>query len=385
MSIIILLFLLYGNYVQSSSIEKSIKNDAGVISELVFQNLYTIMKNGGTKEDMTKVIIDLEKKMPNVNISVFKSPTSVNLPTVTEVFSSQVSDIVQENNHLYFASPILYKQECLECHRKVSLGETAAVILIEYPLLDLQISLREILVMVSILFIITVAVFFSIWYLFLKRYFVSPIKSLVKQMKSIVSHDDLEKSIFIDTSIKEVKQLEYAFNHQNKELITSYNNLELISNTDSLTGIYNRKKFDEYTSIITKDAKRYQYNLSLVIIDLNGFKIINDTYGHQCGDEVLILFTKLVSDLIRESDFFFRTGGDEFILLLPHTSSEEAQLVINKILDSCQENKYVSQSLTLIISASFGIAQYGTDGEEVDELIRIADERMYLDKKSNKN
>lgn len=382
MSIIILLFLLYGNYVQSSSIKKSIKNDAGIITDLVFQNLYTIMKNGGTKEDMTEVITDLDKKMPNVNITIFNE--SNGLPIVSEVFRSQISEIEQENEHLNFASPIIYKKECLECHRKVVEGDTAAVILIEYPLLDLQISLKDILMMVTILFLIIVVVFFTIWYLFLKRYFVQPIKSLVKQIKSIVSHEDLEKSIFIDTSIKEVKQLEDAFNFQNKELITSYNNLEIISNTDSLTGIYNRKKFDEYTSIITKDAKRYQYDLSLVIIDLNGFKIINDTYGHQCGDDILVLFTRLISELIRESDFFFRTGGDEFILLLPHTSYEEAQAVVYKIIKTCQVNEYTKGKLQLSISASFGIAQYGKDGEDVDDLIRIADERMYLDKKSRK-
>ena len=384
MSIILFLFFIYGTYIQSSNIEKSIKNDAGVIANLVFQNLYTVMKNGGTKESLAAVITDLEKSMPDISIGIIKPNSSNKKDIVRDVFKSKEAQIVTHTEHVDFASPILFSKECLSCHRDKNVDDVAATILIEYPILNLQISLREILVMASILFLITIIVFFSIWYIFLKKYFVKPIKSLITQINSITTHDDLQRKVYIDTSIKEVKQLEESFNKQNDELINSYNNLETISNTDSLTGVYNRKKFDEYSSLIIKNAKRYKHNLSLIVIDLNKFKQINDTHGHQAGDDILALFANLVRETIRESDYLFRTGGDEFVLLLSETSVIEAANLINKIIIKCDDNIYEKDELKIKISASFGTAQYGEDGEDIVSIMAIADDRMYEDKKSKR-
>ena len=160
MSIILFLFFIYGTYIQSSNIEKSIKNDAGVIANLVFQNLYTVMKNGGTKESLHNVVTDLEKSMPDISISVIK-PYSLNKKDIVlNVFKSKEAQIVTHSDYVDFASPILFSKECMSCHGDKNIDEVAATILIEYPILNLQISLREILVMASILFLITIFVFF---------------------------------------------------------------------------------------------------------------------------------------------------------------------------------------------------------------------------------
>lgn len=381
--IVISLFVLYGTYIQSSSIQKSMKDDTKIMSDLVFQNLYTIMKNGGDKKLLDETINTLEDEIPNVNIRLIRDIDDSENQLVKSTFLSKKPDIIRQLDHLAFTTPIMYKSECLKCHSNGKIGEVAAVTIIEHPILDIKISLKEILLMASILFALIIIVFFIIWYYFLNKYFVSPIKTLVEQIDNNSDHNDLKNKIFIDTSIDEIKHLENAFNKQNKELLKSYKKLEDQSNTDALTGIYNRKKFDEYTEVFLNYAKRYENTFSLVVIDLNKFKPINDTYGHDIGDKVLIFFSKTISNLIREVDFFFRTGGDEFILILPNTKYQQAEEIVKKIKEELSNTSFKDGSLNLQIEASFGISQYLPEVNNITSMIKEADEKMYEDKKDN--
>lgn len=384
MFLVVVLFLLYGTYVQSSSIERSIKQDTKVMTDLVFHNLYTIMKSGGNKELIHKTIENIEKEIPHVNIRIIKKDEQNIKPIVQEAFLTKEPQVLQHQQHIDFATPILFKDECLKCHTTSQLHDVAAVTLIEHPILDLKISLKEILMMVTILFVLIILVFFSMWFHFLRKYFVLPIKSLILQIDQSKNHEDLDTKIVIDTNIKEIKHLERVFNKKNKELLKSYISLEKASNTDALTGIYNRKKFDEYSGLVLNNAKRYEYPFALILIDLNKFKPINDTFGHDVGDEVLIYFTKSIISVIRETDHLFRIGGDEFVLLLNNTNAHEANVIVEKIQNYFSEHCFYHKDLELDISASFGIAQYDGDGKTVDELLKTADERMYEHKESSR-
>ena len=182
-----------------------------------------------------------------------------------------------------------------------------------------KISFKEIIIMTIILLIILILVFFNTWFYFLKRYFIAPIDSLISQISKHQTFKDSETKILIDSKIKEIKFLEKVFNTKNEELFDSYNKLELSSYTDTLTGIFNRKKFDEYSNLTLNNAKRNNIPFSIVMIDLNKFKPINDTYGHHIGDKILILFSQTIKETIRETDYFFRMGGDEFCLILNNT------------------------------------------------------------------
>ncbi|RXK13904.1 hypothetical protein CP965_00195 [Halarcobacter mediterraneus] len=382
-SVVVVLFVIYGTYIQSSSIEKSIRNDAKVVSSLVFQNLYTVMKNGGDKENINQMILELEESIPDIEIKIL-NPDSLPKDFKVNRENLKVSTHVKDGQYVELKSSIYYKEECLSCHQKVKIGDLAAVTQIDYPILNLKISLKEIVLLTTFLFLITITVFFSIWYMLLKKYFVQPINSLIEQIKKITSHEDLENKVYIDTSLKEVKELEKTFNEQNKKIVESYKDLEYISNTDSLTKVLNRKRFDEYSEMLSKTCKRYNKIFSLMLVDLNGFKLINDTYGHHIGDEILVLFSTLVKSTIRETDQFFRTGGDEFIILFPNTEIENIQIIIDKINDKFEETPYSKKDLKIIISASFGVSQFGIDGVDIDQLKAVADERMYKDKQKNK-
>lgn len=377
--IITILFVIYGVFIQSHSIEKSIQNDSKLVSNLVFENLYTIMKSGGTKEDLDRKIYEIMDHMPQVDVKIVKPGED------ESEFEKNETKILHQIDHIEFASPVFYKSECISCHMNSKVGDIAAVMYIEYPIVNLKVSIKEIGIMIAILFIISIVVIFIIWYIYLSKYFVIPIKELISQMKNISTHKDLEKEIVIETVIQEVKDIEDVFNEQNKKLHKIYYELENISNTDVLTNVANRKRFDEYSQIILKGAKRHNYTFSLILIDLNKFKPINDTYGHDVGDEILILFSNIVKNSIRESDLFFRIGGDEFVLLLPHTTTNNTLALINKIKENCENNKYIKDDLTITLSASFGVSEYIKDGEDIQSLLKVADKKMYEEKNGIKN
>lgn len=376
---ITLFFLLYSKFIHESSIEKSIKEDTNTMSELVFQNLYTVMKIGGDKELIDETINRIKKDIPHLNVSVVKNDNEKQI--ITKAFQTKQPQISQENQTIEFATPILFKQECLRCHDTAQVDDVAGVILIDHQILDIKLSLREIFVMLFVLFIIMITVFFSSWFYFLKKYFIKPIDSLVYQISKYKTHKDLEDNITIDTKIKEIKLLKDAFNLKNKALLNSYQKLEESNFTDSLTGIYNRKKFDEYSTFIFNDAQRYNHTFSIVVLDLNKFKPINDIYGHNIGDKVLVFFAELLTNSIRETDYLFRVGGDEFYLLLNNTNLEEATIVVKKLEEKILKSKFIYENIEIIISASFGVSQYKIDANNIEELIVKADAKMYENKK----
>ncbi|MCB0749366.1 MAG: GGDEF domain-containing protein, partial [Ignavibacteriae bacterium] len=156
------------------------------------------------------------------------------------------------------------------------------------------------------------------------------------------------------------------------------------ANFDRLTSLPNRTLFLETLNIIHHQSKRYNHNYALIFIDLNGFKEINDTLGHNAGDQVLIEVGRRLSECIRKSDMAARLGGDEFTIILPFISSlEDAKKVAQKI------SMAISDPINLKhckrqISASTGISFYPDDGDETDILLRIADNNMYEMKRETK-
>lgn len=373
-----ILFMIYGYFIQSDSIKQSLKSETSVMVDLIFQNLYTAMKSGYDKEQLDDLIVKIENTIPESSISIYRKSDEVKHEKMQEAFLTKQSVIYQNDRHIDFAMPIFFKNDCISCHSNSVEGDLAGVIQFEYPVMNLNISLKEILQMFFVLFAISIFVIFVIWYIFLKKYFVSPIKGLITQMMNITDHKDLHSKIEINSPIKEIKEIENVFNEQNKNLLISYKELENLSNTDILTKIYNRKKFDELSEIEINKVKRYKYNMCFLVLDLNKFKLINDNYGHDIGDEVLVVFSQVVLKIVRESDMLFRTGGDEFVMILPHTSSEEAKNVVEKIKNELKAHRLKDNDIE--ISVSIGIAQFGKDGASVKELIKFADEKMYEDK-----
>jgi len=158
--------------------------------------------------------------------------------------------------------------------------------------------------------------------------------------------------------------------------------LQLNAVTDPLTDLYNRRLFAETFEKELNRARRYGQPLGLVMLDLHRFKEVNDKHGHPRGDEVLRAAAATLKKALRTSDYAFRIGGDEFALLLPQTDAEQALALARRVETVFAE---VLQPLQLAVGVSMdhGVANFPQDGEQADQLIRIADERLYRLKHTN--
>src|ERR1700685_2750445 len=155
-----------------------------------------------------------------------------------------------------------------------------------------------------------------------------------------------------------------------------FKKLQINAATDALTGLYNRRLFDEYCDKELNRAKRYGHQLAIVILDLHKLKEVNDRHGHLQGDQVLQLAATTLRKTMRASDFAFRIGGDEFALPLPQTDTEQANTLCRRVRAQ-YEGDIHSLKLDPSVTLDFGIAVLPVDGEQKSELMGTADERLY--------
>jgi diguanylate cyclase (GGDEF)-like protein len=155
-----------------------------------------------------------------------------------------------------------------------------------------------------------------------------------------------------------------------------FKKLQINAATDPLTGLYNRRLFDEYCDKELNRAKRYGHQLAVVILDVHKLKEVNDHHGHLQGDQILQLAAATLRKTLRASDFAFRIGGDEFALLLPQTDSEQATTLCRRVRAQ-YEGDVSSLKLHPGVTLDFGIAVQPVDGEQKSALLGIADDRLY--------
>ncbi|MAT42686.1 MAG: hypothetical protein CL609_10115 [Anaerolineaceae bacterium] len=158
--------------------------------------------------------------------------------------------------------------------------------------------------------------------------------------------------------------------------------LKELAITDSLTSMYNRRHFFDLAEQELERAKRYQHAVSLIMLDLDFFKNVNDTYGHLAGDMALKKVAQLIKDSIRQVDVAARFGGEEFVILLPETEIQQAVLLAERLRKNVRENPLILKNGTVEISISIGISsKMAVDPLSVEVLIHCADQALYEAKK----
>ena len=163
-----------------------------------------------------------------------------------------------------------------------------------------------------------------------------------------------------------------------------HHNLERLASTDPLTEAFNRNAFSIIFSQFLKEKNRKFRDMSLILIDIDFFKEVNDKHGHLHGDLVLKALSSTILDSIREVDVFCRWGGEEFVILLSDCSKEKAVSIAEKIREACAVMEFGPDPYPLRITVSAGVVEHRA-GESQSELIARADRRMYLAKKQGKN
>jgi len=160
--------------------------------------------------------------------------------------------------------------------------------------------------------------------------------------------------------------------------------LEKLAREDPLTGIANRRRFFEDAQTLFSDAKSKLFPLYLFVVDIDRFKEINDTFGHDIGDEVIKSFAQVVNENLGDDDCFARLGGDEFTIVLTHTTYEEAFKKAEIIRQSVEKMQFDSD-VEVHVTISMGMAAAEEYDEKIDSVIKRADENLYKAKSSTRN
>ncbi len=181
------------------------------------------------------------------------------------------------------------------------------------------------------------------------------------------------------SDITERKNTEYELEHQRIEL-------ERLSRTDALTGTYNRRSYEDSLKAELERTKRYSSPLSIVMLDIDYFKKINDTHGHIAGDRVLQFLGSTLKECLRPSDIVCRYGGEEFSILLTEADRSAALTTAERLRSVIEETAIpVDDNLSLKITCSFGIAEYNNQIANADAFINMADEALYQAKAAGRN
>jgi len=161
-----------------------------------------------------------------------------------------------------------------------------------------------------------------------------------------------------------------------------YTRLEQKSRIDELTGLFNRRHFEEQLKEEVSRHSRYGHVFSIFMLDLDNFKAYNDTYGHPAGDTLLSQIGKIIKGSVRNVDQAFRYGGDEFVIIVPQTTGEDAYVVAERVRVQIAK---AMEKQAIAVTASIGLANYPADGVVTDELVDVADNALYHAKRAGGN
>lgn len=183
----------------------------------------------------------------------------------------------------------------------------------------------------------------------------------------------------------ELVTLQRDLTRKNIELERLNAEVQRLAITDSLTGLYNRRGFFELSHREVERAKRFDHIFSIIILDIDHFKGINDTHGHEIGDQVLEKLARRLGAQLRKVDILGRYGGEEFVLLLPETSGTSARAVAERLLGCIADEPIETSQSSLNVTISLGLASLSDNAITLEDLLRRADQALYKAKESGRN
>jgi diguanylate cyclase (GGDEF)-like protein len=187
--------------------------------------------------------------------------------------------------------------------------------------------------------------------------------------------------LFLSVSTAYIHKLNRNLRMAQKELKRANERLEQQATTDPLTGLYNRLKFKEALETEMKRSERYESPFSLIMIDIDHFKMINDTFGHTIGDQALQEIAGLIRENVRSHEVVSRWGGEEFMIIAPNITLEETVSLTNRIRSTIERSEFAKAGK---VTCSFGVTGF-IKGDTVEDLIKRADDALYLAKQKGRN
>jgi len=395
------LILTLSGVVRDHAVHSLARADAQQTSKLVFQSLYSAMRKGWNKKEIKEVIQRLNESMPGLSIKVFrgkiveqqfgamigeKALIVADPPLEKALLEGQDALLVAEGGEsIRYLYPVKAKAECLVCHTQSHIGAVHGVIDITYPIDDLKVSFSYVINSIVGYTLLVMAVVFIIMFFKLRYLVAMPIASMVELMKKITHEMDFSHRMSKHHRITELYHLSDYFNRL-LSTVQDYNmQLEELSVRDPLTNLYNRRKFEEFLNFEIIRAERHTNGFSVIMIDLDNFKYINDTFGHPIGDMVLKKLSAMLDGGLRKGDVLARMGGDEFAIILPETEAEKGLQVANKLHRLLAGKEFELPVGKIRSTASFSLVSYPEDGTTADGIYAAMDVVLYKAKTHGKN
>jgi diguanylate cyclase (GGDEF)-like protein len=154
---------------------------------------------------------------------------------------------------------------------------------------------------------------------------------------------------------------------------------------DGMTGLLNHKFFEKRLDEEIERSNRYKEQITILFLDLDNFKRINDTYGHQVGDYVLMITASIIEDNVRNIDIVSRYGGEEFCVILVNAKKEDSLKTADRIRKQIEDYEFCDKKINEHLTISIGMGEFPTDGENREDIIKYSDHRMYMAKEDGRN
>jgi diguanylate cyclase (GGDEF)-like protein len=177
----------------------------------------------------------------------------------------------------------------------------------------------------------------------------------------------------------------YIVTMLSSDIQKGFNRLKISSETDELTKLFNRRALMQLAEKLFSQAIRQHSTISVIMIDVDNLKTVNDRYGHEAGNLLLINVAHSISHVLRDQDMAARYGGDEFVVVLPNCEAVQAEFVAERIIDNFNHANFRYQGIEIELSASMGIASCPQHGATIDSVIHSADKAMYASKRQGPN
>ncbi len=383
--------LLLSSYLKDKSVKEMAVAEASRSAELIFQSLYAVMRSGNGRHDLPGIVEDVRGILPDMEIRVVRgaaviadfgaadgSALQAPDPLLRTAMESGLRQLQEDGGNLRFLYPLIAREECLRCHVGARAGQVNGVVDIQFPVERLRLPLEYTLTSVFGVFAALLLILFLLIYGSVRVALVHPIARLDAHIRRLMGQEDPHQRLPEGRHrLRETASLAQAFNDLLTRLERAYSELLERSERDNLTGLYNRRKLEQLIAEELFRARRYRHRCSLLLIDLDQFKPVNDRHGHAAGDALLLEVAGVLAGTLRQSDAVGRIGGDEFLVLVPETDGPAAEQLAAKLTGLIESIRLRYGVAELRVGASIGWSTFPEDAEDPDELRQIADRRMY--------
>lgn len=391
--------MVLSSFIERQAITDLAEEDARQTSELIFQSLYSAMRKGWDQTEIKEIIERLNDTRPDATIRVFRGDPVIaqygEIPGEAAVRADDTllrdaldrggEKLVAKRDMLRYLYPVTVKPECQSCH-DAPVGAVNGVVDITFPITNLKVSLGFVVKSVVIYFAAVLGLICVVLYFKLRWFIAFPIARFVNVIEEMLKSSDLSRRV--DGKTSRLRELQRLTDHFNRLLSTIQDyqaRLTAYSERDPLTGLYNRRKFEEFLKLEVDRGLRHNRAFALVMMDVDNFKHINDTFGHPVGDLALKELAAILDHRLRRTDLVARLGGDEFAVLLPDTSMSAAMTAAENLRKALAETTIRLPVGNTRINASLGLVSFPENGTDVDKLSIAMDIAMYKAKRLGKN